>query len=121
MKRDSCIRELNQILNLAERCNYLWSKNPKLKVEFYSSLPEPDESARISLMKNGRFGFNLGGTYFNLYINTKKEDLSPEETWSLASRLLENMALREGDLINYFRLAMKKPVGGYFASRVLGL
>ncbi len=119
MEKNSCIKELNQILNLAKKVDYLWEGEPKREIGFYFSMPEPDESARIFLVKNnGEFGFNASGSYFTSFLG-KRRDLNPEELVKLASNLLENKALTEGHLLSTFRRALRLPLGYYLADREL--
>lgn len=120
MEKRVCLKELGDILKMAEKYNFLWDKNSRLEIEFYSCTPEPDESARISLgMKDKGLGFHVGGSYFNPFVDAKKDGLSAEETWQLASLLLENQALKEGRLITDFVRAFVPPLGDYLAREEL--
>jgi len=120
MKRKSCLRELGDILKMAEDYDFLWDRSPKLEIEFYFSIPEQDESARISLgMKDKKAGFHLYGTYFGSFIGENKNGLNAEQTWQLASRLLGNQALKEGRLITDFVRAFVPSLGDYLAKEEL--
>lgn len=116
MERSRCLRELRDILRMAGNYGFLWNNNPRLQLKFYHSLPEPDEEARIYVgRENDQLGFNVGGTYFH---NVKK-GLNPIELFGLASRLLENRALKEGQLINDFVRVLVPTLGDYWTRKEL--
>ena len=120
MEKNRCLRELRDILRMAGNYKFLWNINPRLQLKFYHSLPEPDEEARIYVGRgNDQLGFNVGGTYFSAYFSVKREGLNPNELFGLASRLLENKALGEGELINDFVRILVPTLGDYLAKEEL--
>jgi hypothetical protein len=99
MERRVCLRELKDILKMGENYKFLWKKNPNLEIRFYFSVPNGNESARISLvMKNKTLGFQILGSYFNPFIGDKSS-LDVKRLFNTASNLLESKTLEEGNLI----------------------
>lgn len=101
-----------------EKCNkkYSYILKEGESLVLFETLPEPDESVSIGIMKKtGSLEYYIGGTYF---LGTEPEPGNTAQDVVEALKEL-NIKISPEKMISRFRGAIKTPLGNYLAEKEL--